>query len=270
MGSGIAQVCSQVGYRVVVSEVDDGILDRGLASINSALVKDVENGKMSLRDKDNVMARIKGTTSMQDFSDCDLVIEAVLENLNLKKKTFAELDRVCPGHAILATNTSCLSVMDIAAQTNRPDRVLGTHFFYPAPLMTLLEIVRTIATSDETLQASKLFGESLGKTVVIARDTPGFVVNRLLVPYCLAAVRMLEAGLATREDIDNGVRLGLNYPMGPLTLMDFTGLDTWTSVADAVYEETKDPAWVVPILLRKMVAVGWHGRKTRKGFYEYR
>ena len=206
---------------------------------------------------------------MQDFADCDLVIEAAIENLDLKKKIFAELDKICPKDAILATNTSCLSIIDIAAVTGRPEKVLGLHFFNPVPVMKLLEIVKTIVTSDDTLEVGKHFGATLGKTIVVARDAPGFIVNRLGVPLILSAIRMLESGVATREDIDTGIKLGLNHPMGPLALADLVGLDTLHFIASAIYDESKDPQYVSPTLLKKMVTAGWLGRKTGKGFYEY-
>lgn len=270
MGGGIAQVCAQGGYQVVVSEINDEFLNKGLASISSFLTKSAERGKITQQDKDSALSRIKGTTSLKDFADCDLAIEAAVENLDLKKKIFAELDTVCPKHAILATNTSCLSIIDMAMATSKPEKVLGLHFFNPVPLMQLLEIVRTIATSDETLEASREFGKSVGKTVVVARDAPGFIVNRLMIPQILNATRMLEDGVATREDIDNGLKLGLNHPMGPLALADLIGLDTLSFIADGIYAEFKDPQYINPTLLTKMVAAGWLGRKSGKGFYEYK
>jgi len=270
MGAGITQVCAQSGYEVVVSEMNDELLSKGLASLNSFLSKSVEKGRLSQQDKDTILSHIKDTTNTQDFSDCDLVIEVATENLDLKKKIFAELDKICPEHAILATNTSCLSIIDMATVTGRPDKVLGMHFFNPVPLMKLLEVVKTIATSDETLEIAKDFGEKLGKTVVIAQDTPGFIVNRLLVPFMLNAIRMLDAGIATREDIDTGINLGLNHPMGPLTLADFVGLDTLHYIAVAMYDEFKDTQYASPTLLKKMVTAGWLGRKTGKGFYDYK
>lgn len=269
MGNGIVIVCAQSGYQVVVSEMNDQLLNKGLASINSFLSKSVEKGKLSQQDKDSTLARIKGTTSTQDFSDCDLVIEAAVENMDLKKKIFAEADKICPKHAILATNTSCLSIVDMAMATSRPDKVLGLHFWNPAPLMKLLEVVKTVATSDETLETGKSFGESLGKTIIVAPDIPGFIVNRLQIPFRLDAIRMLEAGIATKEDIDAGVTLGLGHPMGPFVLQDLVGLDVTYAVANALYEETKDPKFAPPTLMKKMIAAGWLGRKTGKGFYEY-
>lgn len=270
MGSGIAQVCAQSGYQVAVSEINDTLLNKGLGSITSFLTKSVERGKITQQDKDATLARIKGTTSIKDFGDCDLIIEAAVENLDMKKKIYAELDKICPGHAILSSNTSGLSIIDMAMATSRPDKVLGLHFFNPVPLMKLLEIVRSIATSDETLEAIKEFGKSLGKTVIIAKDAPGFIVNRLMVPQILNAIRMLESGVATREDIDTGMTLGLNHPMGPLTLADLVGLDTLSFIANGIYAEFKDSQYITPTLLNKMVAAKWLGRKTGKGFYDYK
>ena len=270
MGSGIAQVCAQSGYHVVVSEINDELLNRGLALISTALTKSVDKGRLSQEDKDAIFARIKGTTNTNDFSDCDLAIEAAIENMDLKEKIFAELDKICPRHAILATNTSCMSIIDMARATTRPDKVLGVHFFNPAPVMKLIEIVRTVATSEETFEIGKSFGQSLGKTVVVAQDAPGFIVNRLMTPFLLNAIRMLEAGVATREDIDTAINLGLNHPMGPLALTDLIGLDTVYFISNSIYEEFKDPQFAPPILMKKMIAAGWLGRKTGKGFYEYK
>ncbi|HEY82526.1 MAG TPA: 3-hydroxybutyryl-CoA dehydrogenase [Dehalococcoidia bacterium] len=270
MGGGITQVCAQSGYQVIVSEVNEELLNRGLAQINASLTKAVEKGKITEQDKEATLSRIKGTTDIKDFSGCDLVIEAAIENLELKKRIFAELDKTCPKHAILATNTSCLSIIDMAMATSRPDKVLGVHFFNPAPVMKLLEIVKTIATSDETLEIARTFGQSLGKTPVIAQDAPGFIVNRLMVPQLLNAIRMVEAGVATKEDIDTAMTLGLNHPLGPLGLADLVGLDTLYFIAEAIYAEFKDPQFAPPTLLKKMVTAGWLGRKTGKGFYEYK
>ncbi len=270
MGAGIAQVCAQSGHQVVVSEINAELLNKGLASLNSFLTKSVERGKLAQQDKDTILGHIKGTTNTKDFSDCDLVIEAAIENMDLKKKIFAELDKICPKHTILATNTSCLSIIDMAKATTRPEKVLGLHFFNPVPLMKLLEVVKTIATSTETLETGKDFGKSVGKTVVITQDAPGFIVNRLLVPFLLNAIRMFDAGVATREDIDAGINLGLNHPMGPLALADLIGLDTLYFIASAIYDEFKDPQYAPPTLLKKMVTAGWLGRKTGKGFYEYK
>jgi 3-hydroxybutyryl-CoA dehydrogenase len=269
MGAGITLGCAQSGYQVIVSEVNEELLSKGLGSINRTLTKSVDKGKISRQDMNAILERIKGTTDISEFSDCDLVIEAVVENLEIKKRVFAQLGEVCPEHTILATNTSSLCVIEIGAATSRLDKVLGLHFFNPVPVMKLLEIVRTIATSDETLKLCKDFGESLGKTVVIAKDTPGFIVNRLLTPFTLNAIRLLEAGIATRDDIDKAVKLGLNHPMGPFELADLIGLDTIYYSANARYEELKEAQCAPPPLLKRMVNAGWLGRKTGKGFYEY-
>jgi len=269
MGSGITEVCARSGYEVVVREVNDELLQKGLERIRASMSKGVSRGKLTQEEMDAALARIKGTTSMEDFADCDIVIEAVIENLDVKKQVFAELDRITPPYAILASNTSSLCITEMAAVTKRPDKVLGLHFFNPVPVMPLLEMVRTILTSDETMETARKFGESLGKTIVVAKDAPGFIVNALLVPYLLDAVRMLETGYATREDIDTAVKLGLNHPMGPLTLLDFIGLDTVLYIADAMYEELKDPRYAAPPLLRRMVIAGKLGRKTGEGFYKY-
>ncbi|HEY87088.1 MAG TPA: 3-hydroxybutyryl-CoA dehydrogenase, partial [Dehalococcoidia bacterium] len=260
---------AQAGYHVVISEINDELLNKGLAGINSILTRSVDKGRISQEDKDAALARIKGTINTKDFSDCDLVIEAIIENMDLKKKVFAELDKVCPKHTILATNTSCLSVIDMAKATNKPEQVLGMHFFNPVPVMRLLELVKTILTSDETLETARKFGESIGKTVSVSPDIPAFVVDQLANPFLLDAIRMVENGVATAEDIDTGIRLGLNHPMGPLALADLVGLDTILFIANALYDELKDPKFAPPTLLKKMVAAGWLGRKTGKGFYEY-
>ncbi len=269
MGSGISQLCAQSGYQVVGFFRNETRAQKTLASINGFLTRSVEKGKITNQDKEAALSRIKTTPSLKSFRDCNLIIETVIENLEVKKKLFTELDEICPKHAILATNTSSLSIIDMAMSTKRPDKVLGLHFFNPAPVMQLLEIVKTIATGDETIDLGKAFGESLGKTVVIARDSPGYIVNNLLVPYLLNAIRMLDADVATSEDIDTAVTLGLNYPMGPLAVCDFIGLDALLFVANIMYEESKDPRCAAPPLLRKMVTAGWLGRKSGKGFYKY-
>jgi len=270
MGAGIVQVSAQSGFQVVMSDINDEFVKKGLGTINSILGRSVEKGRMSQQDKDAVMGRIKGTTNMQDFSTCDLVIEAVPENMELKKKTFAQLDKVCPKHTILASNTSCLSVIDMAKATSRPEKVLGMHFFNPVPVMRLLELVKTLLTSEETLATARKFGESIGKSVAVSPDIPAFVVDQLANPFILDAIRMVERGVATAEDIDTGVRMGLNHPMGPLALADLVGLDTILFIANALYDELKDPKFAPPTLLKKMVAAGWLGRKSGKGFYEYK
>jgi len=269
MGGGIAQVCAQAGYDVVVSEINDELLKKGLGAINSSLAKGVAKERITQPDMDATLAHLKGTTSIKDFADCDLVIEAAIEKMELKKQIFAELDKVCRKEAILATNTSCLSVIDVAGATGKLDKVLGIHFFNPPQVMKLVEVVRSIATSEDTLKTAKSFAESVGKTVVIAPDIPGFIVNRLLMPFLVNAIRMLEAGIASKEDIDNGIQRALNHPMGPLTLADFIGNDTNLFILDAIYEVTRNPKYIAPVLLRKMVAAGWLGVKTGKGFYDY-
>ncbi len=269
MGSGITQISAQSGYEVIVSEANNELLKKGLASINSFMTKGIEKGKITQQDKDSTIARIKGTTNNKDFADCDLIIEAIIEDMGLKQKLFTELDKICPPNTILATNTSCLSVIDIASPTKRLDKVIGMHFFNPVQIMRLVELVRTIATSDETVEIARKYGESLGKTVAMAKDTPGFLTSRLGVVQGLEAIRMVEVGAGTAEDIDTAMKLGYNLPMGPLELGDLVGLDTRLNIANAMYEMTKDPKFAPPVLLQKMVAAGWLGRKAGKGFYDY-
>ncbi len=270
MGSGIAEVCARSGYEVLVREVNDELLQKGLARIRDSLTRAVARGKASQEQCDEALARLHGTVSLADFGGCDLVVEAAVENMALKKEVFSELDGILPPHAILASNTSSLCVTEMASVTRRGDKVLGIHFFNPVPVMPLIEFVRTILTSDETMAIAHQFGASLGKTMVTAKDTPGFIVNRLLIPYILDAVRVYENGLASKEDIDAAIKLGLNHPMGPLTLLDFVGLDTCLFIADAMVEEYKDERLAAPPLLRRMVLAGQHGRKSGKGFYDYR
>ena len=269
MGSGIVEACARAGYDTVVREVTQDLLERGLDRVQASLAKAVARGKISQSQADEAMARVRGTLDLADFSECDLVVEAVVEDMGLKKQIFAELDTLLPPHAILASNTSSLCITEMASVTDRGDRVLGIHFFNPVPVMPLIEFVRTILTSDETMEIARRFGASLGKTMVTAQDTPGFIVNRLLIPYLLDAIRIYQDGLATREDIDAAIKLGLNHPMGPLTLLDFVGLDTCLFIADAMFEEYKDPRYASPPLLRRMVLTGQLGRKSGKGFYEY-
>jgi len=269
MGSGIAQVCAQAGYQVVVSEINEDLLQKGWENIKRFLAKGVERGKVTPEEMEAALARIQGTVDIHDFKDCDLVIEAVIENMEAKKEIFASLDEMCPPHTILASNTSSLCITEIASATRRGEKVVGLHFFNPVPLMRLLEIVRTILTSEETFERAREFGESLGKEIVVAKDTPGFIVNLLLIPYLLDAIRALEKGVATKEDIDKSMVLGLNHPMGPFTLLDLLGLDTTLFIADAMYGEFKDSRYAAPPLLRRMVTAGHLGRKTGKGFYDY-
>ena len=270
MGGGIVQTCAQAGYDVKVTEINQTLLDKGINNIKSNLSRNVEKGRITKDEMDAVLNRIHGNTNLSDFSDRDLVIEAVIENMEMKKKLFAELDKVCLPNTILATNTSCLSIIDMAMVTKRADRVLGIHFFNPVPVMKLVEIVKTIATSSETIATGKQFGEKCGKKVVIAQDSPGFIVNRLMIPFILNAIYMMDSGIATKEDIDAGINLGLNHPMGPLALADLIGLDTVYFIANAMYNELKDPQFAAPPLLGKMVTAGWLGRKTGKGFYDYK
>lgn len=269
MGAGIAEVCARAGYDVVVREVNDEFLQEGLKRIRASLGKAVARGKATQEQADQTMARIHGTLSLGDFAGCELVVEAAVENMDVKKQIFAELDGILPPHAVLASNTSSLCITEMASVTHRSDRVLGIHFFNPVPIMPLIEFVRTFLTSDETMEIANQFGASLGKTMVTAKDTPGFIVNRLFIPYILDAVRVYEDGLATKEDIDTAIKLGLNHPMGPLTLLDFVGLDTCLFIADAMYQEYKDARFAAPPLLRRMVLAGHLGRKSGKGFYDY-
>lgn len=269
MGGGIAQTCIAAGYTTVVREVNQQFLDKGLNSVRSNLAKAVERGKMTEAQKGEALARLTGALRFEDFKDCDLVIEAAIENIEEKRKVFSALDGVCPAHAILASNTSSLCITEMAAATKRPDRVVGVHFFNPVPIMKMAEVVRGIASSDETVASAKAFVESLGKTVVMAKDTPGFIVNRLLVPYLLDAVRVLESGVGTKEEIDQGMVLGCGHPMGPLTLIDLLGLDTTYYIAQAMYQEFGETRFAPPVLLKRMVLAGRLGRKTGRGFYDY-
>lgn len=269
MGSGIAEVCARAGYGVTVREINDELVEKGVGRIRQSLSKAVSRGKATQEEMDAALDRITATTDLSDLAGCDLIIEAIVENMEDKKRVFAELDKRCAPHTIIASNTSSLCTTEMAAVTSRSDRVLGMHFFNPVSVMPLLELVRTILTSEETLSTAQEFGASLGKTTIVARDTPGFIVNLLLIPYLLDAVRALENGLASREDIDNGMRLGCNHPMGPLTLLDFIGLDTAYYTANVMFEEFKDRRYAPPPLLRRMVLAGHLGRKSGQGFYDY-
>jgi 3-hydroxybutyryl-CoA dehydrogenase len=269
MGSGIAQVCAQAGYETVVREVDPGVLEKGIGRVRKFLEDGVSKGKVQAADRDAILSRIRGTTAIEDLAACDLVIEAIVEKLEAKRELFAALDRTAEPGCIFASNTSSLSVTEMAAATHRPGRFVGLHFFNPVPIMKLVEVVRALTTEDAVLAEVKSFAESLGKTPVTAEDTPGFVVNRLLVPYLLDAIRLYESGVASREDIDNAMKLGCGYPMGPLTLLDFVGLDTTYSIANIMFDEFKQPQYAPPPLLKRMVLAGHHGRKSGKGFYDY-
>lgn len=269
MGNGIAQTCASAGFNVVLMEVADAPLQKGLASIAKSLDKFVEKGKLPQAERDVTYARITGTTNVADLKYCDIVIEAIIENVEIKQTLFKQLDELLAPHAIICTNTSSLCVIELGAATKRPDKVAGLHFFNPVPIMKLVEVVRTIATTQETIDRLYAFGEKLGKEPILAQDTPGFIVNRLLVPYLLYAIRVYEQGLASKEDIDKGMKLGCGYPMGPLELLDFVGLDTTYYIAEIMFDEFKDPMMAPPPLLKRMVLAGRYGRKTGKGFYDY-
>ena len=269
MGGGIAQVTAEAGYPVVVREVSQPFLDKGLGAIRKNLDRNVEKGRMAAEARDKVLANLKGTTSLEDLKDCDLIIEAIVENIEDKKKLFAALDALCPPHTIIASNTSSCTVIEMAAATKRMDRVVGLHFFNPVPMMKLVEVVRTIQTGEATFRAAWDFAKSVGKEPVAAKDTTGFVVNLLLVPYLLDAIRALERGVASVEDMDKAMKLGCGYPMGPFTLLDFVGLDTTLYIGDIMFAEFRDARYAPPPLLRRMVLAGMHGRKSGKGFYDY-
>ena len=269
MGAGIAQTCAQSGYETVVREVNQQLLDKGLARITGPWDMMASKGKLTQGQVGENRAHLHGTLDLADFADCDLVIEAVIENMEEKLRLFPALDNTLKPEALILTNTSSLNVTQMGAVTKRPDKVCGLHFFNPAPVMKLVEIVRTISTSDETIEEVRQFAISLGKTPVLAKDTAGFIVNFLLIPYLLAAVRMLENGMASRDDIDVAMKLGCGYPMGPFTLLDYVGLDTTLWAAEAIYDEYKDPLYAPPPLLRRMVQSGMYGRKSGKGFYNY-
>ncbi len=269
MGSGIVEQAAKSGFQVVMREVNDQALAAGHKRIASSMGRALERGKMTEQDRDTVLSRITGTTDLEDLRDCDLVIEAIIENLDLKKELFGSLDRITRPEVILASNTSSVSITALGAATSRPDKVAGAHFFNPVPVMKLVELVRALETSDETMDILRQFGESMGKKVVTAQDTPGFIVNYLLVPYLLDAVRAVENGIATVEDIDTAMTLGTGVPMGPLTLLDFVGIDTTLYIAEVMYDEFKDPKYAAPPLLRKMVNAGYYGRKNGRGFREY-
>ena len=269
MGAGIAQVCAQSGYRTLVREVDDAILASGLGRIDKFLDACVKKGKVTPEARDETRGRLTGTTRIADLAPCDLVIEAVVENLDAKREVFGALESAVGEKTIFVSNTSSLCVTEIASATRRPDRVGGLHFFNPVPIMKLVEVIRALTTSDETYQVVFAFAKSLGKEPITAPDRPGFIVNRLLVPYLLDAVRAYERGLGTLEDIDRGMTLGCGYPMGPFTLLDFVGLDTTYYIAGIMFEELKEPAYAPPPLLKRMVLAGRLGRKSGQGFYTY-
>jgi 3-hydroxybutyryl-CoA dehydrogenase len=269
MGSGIAEVCAKSGYETVVREISEELARKGIGRIESSLAKAVERGKLAGGDRDAARGRLKATTRLEDFEACDIVIEAVVENLDVKKEIFRELDRICGESAIFCSNTSSLTITELSAATRRPDRFAGLHFFIPAPVMKLVEVVRTIATSDETIETLLGFAKSLRKEPILAKDNSGFIVNRLLVPYLLDAVRALEEGVGTKEDIDKGMELGCGHPMGPLKLLDFVGLDTTYAIAEIMFAEYREKRFAPPPLLKRMVLAGRYGKKSGRGFYEY-
>ena len=269
MGSGIAQVCAEAGYHVIVREVSDELLKKGLGKIESFLAKGVEKGKVTKERKAEVLGRLEGTTALEKLAGSDLVIEVVVESLEAKREVYSALDAACPAHTIFASNTSSLSITELAAATKRADRVVGLHFFNPVPLMKLVEVVRSPLTSEESFEKAVAFARSLGKTPIRASDKTGFIVNRLLVPYLLDAIRAVEEGVGSIPDIDEGMKLGCGHPMGPLTLLDFVGLDTTYSIANIMFDEFREKRFAPPPLLKRMVQAGLHGRKSGKGFYDY-
>ena len=269
MGSGIAQVSARAGFSTMVSEVSREALEKGMGAIRGFLKGGLDKGKVTAQDMEAALARLSGTTRLEDLAACDLVIEATTENIALKQTVFSTLDRACGPATVLASNTSSLSITELATFTQRPDRFLGLHFFNPVPLMKLVEVVRTLATSDETYRLAADWCRAIGKTVVTVGDTPGFVVNRLLVPYMLDAIRVYEQGLASRDDIDAAMRLGCGHPMGPLLLTDYVGLDTTHSIAEIMFGEFREPRFAPPPLLKRMVLAGRHGKKSGRGFYDW-
>ena len=272
MGNGIAQLAAQIGCDVVMRDIEDAFVERGMKGIDKFLSKSVEKGKLEAKEKDTIMGRIKGTTDMADLKDVDFLVEAVLEDLDLKKKVFKELDELCRPEVVLSTNTSSMSITEIANATSRPDKICGMHFFNPAPLMRLVEIIRGYYTSDETVATATDLAKKMGKvTVEVKKDTPGFIVNRIMTPHFLEAIKMLEEGIATAEDIDTAVKNGLNYPMGPFELMDLTGIDIAYHVTEYFHKElNQELKWIAPTLMKSMIKAGKLGRKTGGGWYDYK
>jgi 3-hydroxybutyryl-CoA dehydrogenase len=269
MGSGIAHVCAAAGYKTIVREVEEGLLSKGLGRARKFLADGVAKGKVTAEAQENTLANLSGTTKTEELRDCDLIIEAIIEHVEEKSNAFAALDAIVSEGTIYCSNTSSLCITELAANTRRPDRFAGLHFFNPVPLMKLVEVIRALTTSDATYQAVFGFAGSLGKEPITAPDRPGFIVNRLLVPYLLDAIRSYEHGLGSVEDIDKGMKLGCGYPMGPFTLLDFVGLDTTYYIANIMFEEYREPAYAPPPLLKRMVLAGRLGKKSGEGFYKY-
>ncbi|HKW57243.1 MAG TPA: 3-hydroxybutyryl-CoA dehydrogenase [Candidatus Acidoferrum sp.] len=269
MGSGIAQVCAASGFTTVVREVSPELVDKGLKGIEKNLARLVEKGTITAAAQAEIRGRLKGATAVEDLRDCNVIVEAIIENLPAKHELFRTLDGICPSATIFASNTSSLTITEIAAATKRPQRFVGLHFFNPVPVMKLVEVVRTIATDDAVYEEMIAFGAKLGKMPVRAHDSTGFIVNRLLVPYLLDAIRALEEGVGSIEDIDNSMKLGCGHPMGPLTLLDFVGLDTTYYIAKIMFDEFHEKRFASPPLLKRMVLAGWNGRKSGRGFYDY-
>jgi len=269
MGAGIAQVCATAGFATVVREVSPELLEKGIKGIEKNLVRLVEKGTITEATKAEIRGRLKGTTAIEDLKESDLVIEAIIEQLPAKRELFGALDKLCPEKTIFASNTSSLTITEIATATKRPQRFVGLHFFNPVPVMKLVEVVRTIATDSAVYEEMVAFGTKLGKSAVRANDSTGFIVNRLLVPYLLDAIRALEEGVGSIEDIDNSMKLGCGHPMGPLTLLDFVGLDTTYYISQIMFDEFKERRFAAPPLLKRMVLAGWNGRKAGRGFYDY-
>ena len=269
MGSGIAQVCAMAGFTTVVREVNQDLVEKGLKGIEKNLGRLVEKGTITEAAKGEIRGRLKGTTGIEGLKDCDVIVEAIIENLPAKHELFRVLDEICAKQTIFASNTSSLTITEIATATKRPQRFVGLHFFNPVPVMKLVEVVKTIATDPAVYEEMVAFGAKLGKTPVRAHDSTGFIVNRLLVPYLLDAIRALDEGVGSIEDIDNSMRLGCGHPMGPLTLLDFVGLDTTYYIANIMFEEFRERRFAPPPLLKRMVLAGWNGRKAGRGFYDY-
>lgn len=269
MGAGIAQVAAQQGYEVVAREVNQELLDKGLGRIERFLSRAVEKGRLEASEKEVIQGRLSGTTELEGLAGCDIVIEAIIEQQAIKEQTFKALDGICPPETIFASNTSSISITAMAAATSRPDRFMGMHFFNPVPIMKLVELIRPLQVSDMTFQAVRDLAVALRENVIESKDRPGFIVNLMLIPFLFDAIRALESGLATARDIDTGMKIGCNHPMGPLELADFVGLDTTMFIGEVLYREFGDPKYATPPLLRRMVDAGWYGRKSGKGFYEY-